>query len=91
MNPVAMVLFQLALLCVIWAVVAAICIAVELQRRNVPISWIWLRVLILRYVHQYKEITKKETGRTGPLFYHFVIAINLALVFGVAALVAARH
>jgi len=89
MNP--MPFLYLAAVCVVWAVVAAIRIADALQRRNIPVSWFWLRAMLPRYVCQYKEITKKETGRIGPLFYHFVIAINLALACAVIALVAARR
>jgi len=89
MNPVPFLYF--AAVCVVWAVVAAIRIADALQRRNIPVPWFWLRAMLPRYVCQYKEITKKETGRIGPLFYHFVIAINLALVLALVGLVAARR
>ena len=30
---------------------------------------------------------RKETGRTGPLFYSYVIAMNVALATGIAGLI----
>ncbi len=73
-------LLILAVACVIWAVVASIMIASDLQRRGVPVSLVWLRLMILKYLHQYAKITQEETGRVGPLFYHYVVPLNVALV-----------
>ncbi|MCW8804901.1 MAG: hypothetical protein OQK56_00455 [Ignavibacteriaceae bacterium] len=39
------------------------------------------------YAHRYKKITLEETGKVGTLFYHWVIAINIALVLAVAAII----
>jgi hypothetical protein len=39
------------------------------------------------YAHRYKKITLNETGKVGPLFYHWVIAINTALVLAIATIV----
>ena len=36
--------------------------------------------MILKYLHQYAKITQEETGRVGPLFYHYVVPLNVALV-----------
>ena len=72
--------------CGIWAVATSVRIYDYLRRKNVPVSFLWLRVLIIRYVRQYREITLRETGNVGPLFYHFVISINLALVAAIAAI-----
>ena len=41
-------------------------------------SFLLLRFYILRYVSRYAELTSEETGRVGPLFYHYIISINLA-------------
>lgn len=73
-------LASLAILCVVWAVVAALMIARDLQKRGLPVSYLWLRLLILKYLHQYAKITQEETGRVGPLFYHYVVPLNVALV-----------
>ena len=73
-------LLILAVACAIWAVVASILIASDLHRRGVPVSFVWLRLMILKYLHQYAKITQEETGRVGPLFYHYVVPLNVALV-----------
>ena len=73
-------LMGLGVVCVIWAVVAAVLIAADLHKRGIPVSVIWLRVMILKYLHEYSKITREETGRVGPLFYHYVVPLNVALV-----------
>jgi hypothetical protein len=70
----------LGVICVVWAVVAAILIAADLNRRGVKVSFVWLRLMILKYLHEYSRITQEETGRVGPLFYHYVVPLNVALV-----------
>ena len=73
-------LMGLGVLCVVWAVVAAILIAADLHKRGIAVSVVWLRVMILKYLHEYSKITREETGRVGPLFYHYVVPLNVALV-----------
>ena len=75
------------LACALWAVTAALLIARDLDRRGMPVSFVWLRLMILKYLHQYVKITRQETGRVGPLFYHYVVPLNVALVLAVAMLV----
>lgn len=70
----------LAVVCAIWAIAAAIMIAADLQKRGMPVSLVWLRLMILKYLHQYAKVTQEETGRVGPLFYHYVVPLNVALV-----------
>lgn len=80
-----------AVVCVLWAVVAAILIAHDLRKRGLPVSVVWLRVMILKYLHQYAVVTKEQDGRVGPLFYHYVVPLNAALVLAVVmAVLAAR-
>jgi hypothetical protein len=73
-------LIAIGLICVVWAVVAAILITVSLHKRGISISIVWLRLLVLKYLHEYAKITREETGRVGPLFYHYVVPLNIALV-----------
>lgn len=54
-----------------------------LLKRGVKINWILLKVMIIKYVHQYRIMTRQETGKVGPLFYIYVIAMNTALIAGV--------
>jgi hypothetical protein len=43
--------------------------------------------MIIPYANKYREITKKETGKVSSLFYHWVISINVVLVFAAAAII----
>jgi hypothetical protein len=62
-----------------------IAIAGYLQDRGYRINWFLIKLLIPKYVHQYRQLTIKETGRVGPLFWGFVVCMNIALVMGVVA------
>ena len=73
-------LIAIGAICVVWAVVAAVLIAADLQKRGVKVSLVWLRLMILKYLHEYSKVTREETGRVGPLFYHYVVPLNVALV-----------
>lgn len=81
------VLAILAGLGIVWNIVTTLRIYENLRRRKVPVSFIWLRVLAPKYAHQYKKITVGETGRPGPLYYQWIISINLALVLAAAAII----
>jgi hypothetical protein len=71
----------------IWFIVSSIMIVNELLKRGQKINFIFIKVLIPIYAHRYKKITFEETGKIGSLFYHWVIAINIALVFAVTAII----
>jgi hypothetical protein len=75
--------FAVAAASVIWGVVAGMLIFSALQKRGEKVSFIWIRLMLPLYVHRYAQITRAETGRVGPLFFHYVIAFNLALVAAV--------
>ena len=83
------ILVGLLLVCAIWAVTAAVLIARDLEKRGIPVSFVWFRLMILKYLHQYSKITREEEGRVGPLFYHYVVPLNVALVLAVAMAVVA--
>jgi hypothetical protein len=68
-------------------VVLAMMMTHEVSKRGVKINFLLLRLYIIKYMHQYKQLTKQETGRVGPLFYPAIAAINLALVLTVVAFV----
>lgn len=80
-------LLTIMVIAAFWAVAASILIANDIKKRGLPVSYIWLRVMIIKYLHQYSKITKQETGRVGPLFYHYVIPINIALVLAILTLI----
>jgi len=75
--------FILALASAVWGVVSSIVITAFLARRGVKINYVFIKVLILKYVHQYRKITLRENGRPGPWFYSYVISMNLALVLAI--------
>ena len=77
------VLIGLILVCGTWAVAASLLIAQDLERRGVRVSYLWLRVMILKYLGQYRQMTLQETGQVGSLFYHYVIPLNIALALTV--------
>ena len=68
-------------------VVLAMMMTHEVSKRGVKINFIWIRLYIFKYMHQYKQLTQQETGKVGPLFYPAIAAINLALVLAVVALI----
>jgi hypothetical protein len=77
-----------AVVFVISNVVTSVLITAALGKRNIKINFLFLRLLILKYVKQYRDITLQETGRVGVLFYCWIVSINLALVSTVAAFIA---
>lgn len=81
------VLIGVALASLAWGIVSSLVITDALQKRGVKIKWIFLRIMIIKYVSQYREMTRTETGRTGPWYYSFIIAMNVALVTAVLGLI----
>ena len=78
------VLLALALVFVGIFVILSIMIVHEVNKRGVKINFFLLRLYIIKYIHQYKQLTKQETGKVGPLYYPTIISVNLALILGIA-------
>jgi len=70
-----------------WSIVSSLVITDALQKRGVKINWIFLRIMIIKYIGQYRDVTRKETGRTGPWFYSYIIAVNVALATVIVGLI----
>jgi hypothetical protein len=81
------VLLGIAFVSIAWSIVSSLVITDALQKRGVKINWIFLRIMIIKYIGQYREVTRKETGRTGPWFYSYIIAVNVALVTAIGGLI----
>lgn len=79
--------FILAIASAVGGVVSSIVITSFLARRGVKINYVFIRVLILKYIHQYRKITMQENGRPGPWFYSYVVSMNLALVLTIVGVV----
>jgi len=76
----------LAILSVAWGIVSAMIVTVYLSRRGVKINYLLIRILIIKYIHQYHQITRQETGKPGPWFYSYVVSMLLALAFAALGL-----
>ena len=57
-----------------------------LQKRNVKINYFLIRILMWKYVHQYKKITLEETGSVGSLYTIYCTSAILMLGSVAAAL-----
>jgi len=79
--------FVLAIVSAISGIASSIVITAWLSKRGIKINYPFIRVLIIKYVHQYRKITQQEGGKPGPWFYSFVISMNLALIFAVVGFV----
>ncbi len=74
------ILFAIAVMGLVGGAISAMSIVGALQKRGVKINWLFLKLMILRYLNQYRNITRQETGKTGFLFYTYIFAMNLALI-----------
>jgi len=79
------ILLFLAAACAVWAVVSAVLITAALDRRGIRTPFPFIGALLLRNLIRYREITLKETGKVGRLFYSYVVPINAALILALAA------
>jgi len=70
--------------CAAWAVTAGLLTVRYCQRRGTAINPLLLGVGVLKCLGRYRELTEAETGHVGALFYHYIIAINVALIAAVA-------
>jgi len=75
-----------ALVFVAFYVVFSMMIVHELSKRGVKINFLLLRLFIIKYISQYKQITTDETGKPGPLYYPCIASVSLALVLAIAGL-----
>jgi len=82
--------FMLAILSAAWGIVSAIAIASFLSKRGIEINFLFFRLLVLKYIHQYRKITMQENGKPGPWFWSFIMSMNLALIFAIVAIVLKR-
>jgi hypothetical protein len=88
MIAISNVFLGFAVVCAGCGVVSGMLITGALQKRGVKINWIWLRFLLVsRYLDQYRDVTRAETGRTGPLFHLYLISMNLALAAAIVGIV----
>ncbi len=65
--------FTIAIGCAIWGIVSSISITSYLSKRGVKINYIFIRILIIKYVHQYKddEGRKRQNWSMVLLIHYF--------------------
>ena len=76
----ASTLIFIASISVVLYVVATIMIYDYLKKTGEKVSLLWVRFFMISNVSKYKKLTKKKTGKIGPLYYIWVASINLALI-----------
>ncbi len=87
MSRVATVPGLLGIASALWAAIAAVRMGAWLSARGVKVNWFFYRATMPWYVDRYRKMTTELDGRPGPLFQQFLVAIALALSFGLATLV----
>ena len=80
------ILIGIALVSVVWGVISSIVMASYLAARGRKINLLFYRILVLKYIHEYHEITLQENGKPGGWFYSYIVCMNLALVTAVIGL-----
>lgn len=81
------VFFGIAIASATWGIVSAIAMVSYISKRGYRISIPFFRLLIFKYIHQYSEITKQETGKPGAWLYSYIASMSLALVCVIIGLV----
>ena len=86
MAGLNIVFLVLAVICAAIGVALMISMTCAVRAHGCKVNWVFLRLYVFKYINDYRIITIKESGRPGPLFYPFVISMNLALIFAVVGL-----
>ncbi len=71
-------------------VTALILMMSALDRRGIKTNFLLARIYAFKYVSQYREVTRKETGRTGVLYHLWSWSIIVAVLGILAALLIRR-
>jgi hypothetical protein len=74
------ILMFIALACIVWSVTALMLISGKVSRSGIRVRFLLITILFFRYISVYEDLTRKETGKTGPLVYHFAIPLWIALI-----------
>jgi hypothetical protein len=74
------ILMFIALACIVWSVTALMLISGKVSRSGIRVRFPLITILFFRYISVYEDLTRKETGKTGPLVYHFAIPLWIALI-----------
>jgi hypothetical protein len=86
MGSLFAILGVIAIGCAIWGTIAGIMIMVFLDKRGIKTPFVLMRIYFFRNARRFREITIKETGKPGELYYHCTMAFAAALLLGLFAL-----
>jgi len=65
---------------IVFFVVSSMMMAQWLSKQGVPINYLFIRFMIPVYAFRFRRLSQQKTGRTGWLFYIWILSINLALI-----------
>ena len=74
------IIMFVALVCVVWAVTALVLITRKVSKKGEHINPFLFNLILLRNLSKYQEQTMAENGKTGHLFFHFVIPMWIAFI-----------
>jgi len=74
-----------AALCAGWALVSIILITRILDARGMKTPLPLIGLYVFRNLDRYREMTLKETGKVGRLFYAFIVPVNAAWMLALVA------
>jgi hypothetical protein len=66
------------MVCLAWAITSMVLIISKVEKSGTRINFFLIKLFIFKYISQYNELAKKEKGKVGPLFYHFIVPMWLA-------------
>ena len=76
----ATTLIIIAATSVVLYVVSTILIYDYLSKSGEKVSFLWIRLFMIKNASRYKKLTREKTGKTGYLYYIWIASINLALI-----------
>jgi hypothetical protein len=71
--------------CCLWAVATSIRIAANLNRRGIKTPFPFLTLYHFRNLSRYRDLTVRETGKSGRLYRLYLILINATWILALAA------
>ena len=81
MNGTYDIMMFAALGCIVWAITALILITQKISKKGERINPLLFNLILLRNLSKYQDMTQAKSGKTGPLYYHFVIPMWIAFTF----------
>lgn len=76
----ASTLIVIAAISVVLYIASTIMIYDYLKIAGEKVSFLWLRMFMIKNAGRYKELSREKSGKTGYLYYIWIASINLALI-----------